>query len=108
MGSINNILSMIPGAGNALKGKEVDEKVFTRIEAIILSMTKKERENPNLLNGTRRRRIANGSGTSIQEVNRIIKQFDDMRKMMKGFNKGKLRNMLKGMNLPSNVMNQFK
>ncbi|TRZ65841.1 signal recognition particle protein [bacterium] len=107
MGSLSSILSMIPGASNALKGKEVDEKVFTRVEAIILSMTKTERENPDIINGTRRRRIANGSGTSIQEVNRIIKQFDDMRKMMRGFNKGKMRNMMKNMKLPSNLMNQI-
>jgi signal recognition particle subunit SRP54 len=99
---------MIPGVGNALKGKEIDEKVFTRVEAIILSMTEQEREKPNLLNGSRRRRIANGSGNTIQEVNRIIKQFNDMQKMMKKFSSGKMKNMMKQMNLPGNVANQFK
>ncbi len=108
MGSLSNLVSMLPGASNALKGKEIDEKVFTRLEAIILSMTRKERANPEILNGTRRRRIANGSGTSIQDVNRLIKQFDDMRKMMRGFSKGKMRHLMKNLNLPSGLMNQFK
>lgn len=107
MGSLNSLLSMIPGVGNAMKGKEIDEKIFLRTEAIILSMTKKERENPNILNGMRRRRIANGSGTTIQEVNRIIKQFDEMQKMIRGFNKGKMKNMMKNMNIPNNFLNQM-
>ncbi|MEI7485288.1 MAG: signal recognition particle protein [Ignavibacteriota bacterium] len=104
MGSIGGLISMIPGASKALKDKEIDEKVFNKIEAVILSMTYEERENPNVLNGTRRRRIADGSGSSIQEVNRLIKQFDDMRKMMKGFSSGKMKNMLKGMKLPPDIM----
>ncbi|HWQ82075.1 MAG TPA: signal recognition particle protein [Ignavibacteria bacterium] len=108
MGSIQNLVSMIPGASKALKDKEVDEKAFVRIEAIILSMTARERENPNVLNGMRRRRIADGSGTSIQEVNRLIKQFEDMKKMMKNFSTGKMKNLLKGMKLPPGVMNDFK
>ncbi|MCB0725443.1 MAG: signal recognition particle protein [Ignavibacteriae bacterium] len=108
MGSVSSLASMIPGVGNALKGKEIDEKVFTKVEAIILSMTLEEREKPNLLNGSRRRRIANGSGTTIQDVNRIIKQFTDMQKMMKKFNSGKMKNMLKQMNLPGNLANQLK
>ncbi|MCB0721817.1 MAG: signal recognition particle protein [Ignavibacteriae bacterium] len=108
MGSVSSLASMIPGVGNALKGKEIDEKVFTKVEAIILSMTLEEREKPNLLNGSRRRRIANGSGTTIQDVNRIIKQFTDMQKMMKKFNSGKMKNMLKQMNLPENLANQLK
>jgi signal recognition particle subunit SRP54 len=108
MGSISSLVSMLPGASNALKGKEIDEKIFTRLEAIILSMTKKERANPDLLNGTRRRRIADGSGTSIQDVNRLMKQFDDMRKMMKNFSRGKMRHLMKNLNLPSGMMNQFK
>jgi signal recognition particle subunit SRP54 len=107
MGSLNSLLSMIPGVGNAMKGKEIDEKIFLKTEAIILSMTKKERENPNILNGMRRRRIANGSGTTIQEVNRIIKQFDEMQKMIRGFNKGKMKNMMKNMNIPNNFLNQM-
>jgi signal recognition particle subunit SRP54 len=107
MGSLGNLVSMLPGVGNALKGKEIDEKVFVRTEAIILSMTYKERENPNILNGMRRRRIANGSGTTIQEVNRVIKHFDEMQKLMKGFNKGKLRNLMKKMNISPDALNQI-
>jgi|GEM_PF-1979462 len=102
MGSLSSLVSMLPGVGNALKGKDIDEKVLTRIEAVILSMTYEERENPKVLNGSRRRRIANGSGNPIQEVNRIIKQFEDMQKMMKNFNKGKMFNMMKKMNIPAN------
>ena len=108
MGSMSNILGMIPGVSNALKGKEIDNKIFLRLEAIILSMTKKERANPNILNGMRRRRIADGSGTTIQDVNKLIKQFDEMRKMMKGFNKNKMRNILKSMNISPNMLNQMK
>jgi len=107
MGSIGGLISMIPGASKALKDKEIDEKVFHKIEAIILSMTFKERENPQILNGMRRRRIANGSGSTIQEVNRLIKQFEDMKKMMKNFSGGKMKNLLKGMKLPPDVMNKL-
>lgn len=107
MGSIGGLISMIPGASKALKDKEIDEKVFHKIEAIILSMTFKERENPQILNGMRRRRIANGSGSTIQEVNRLIKQFEDMKKMMKSFSGGKMKNLLKGMKLPPDVMNKL-
>lgn len=107
MGSIGGLISMIPGANKALKDKEIDEKVFHRIEAIILSMTLKERENPQILNGMRRRRIANGSGSSIQEVNRLIKQFEDMKKMMRNFSGGKMKNLLKGMKLPPDMMNKL-
>ena len=75
---------MIPGMGGKLpKDAQIDEKAFTRTEAIIQSMTPLEREKPQILNGSRRLRIAKGSGTSVQEVNRLIKQFDMMRKMMK-------------------------
>jgi len=108
MGSLSNLVSMLPGAGAALKGKELDDKVITRIEAIVLSMTAHERENPALLNGRRRRRIADGSGNSIQEVNKVIKQFSEMQKMMRGFNKNKLGKMMKKMNIPGNLMNQMK
>ena len=84
---------MIPGVGKALKNVEIDDNAFKSIEAIILSMTKKERANPGLLDGSRRNRIAKGSGTSLQEVNRLLKQFDETRKMMRMVtkNKGKLR-----------------
>lgn len=107
MGSIGGLISMIPGASKALKDKEIDEKIFHRIEAIILSMTLKERENPNLLNGMRRRRIANGSGSSIQDVNKLIKQFEDMKKMMKSFSGGKMKNLMKSMKLSPEMMNKL-
>ena len=74
---------MIPGVGKALKDIDIDDNAFKSIEAIILSMTPKERQNPALLNTSRRMRIAKGSGTNVQEVNRLIKQFDQTRKMMK-------------------------
>ncbi|HAY34308.1 MAG TPA: signal recognition particle protein [Ignavibacteria bacterium] len=108
MGSLSGLLSMIPGAGKMLKNQEVDDKVLVKIESVIQSMTKKERENPNLLNGTRRRRIADGSGNSIQQVNRVIKQFEDMQKMMRQFSKDKGRGIMKKMKLPANFMNQLK
>jgi signal recognition particle subunit SRP54 len=108
MGSMSNILSMLPGVSNAIKDKEIDNKIFPRLEAIMLSMTKQERANPNLLNGMRRRRIANGSGTSIQDVNKLIKQFDEMRKMMRGFNKNKMRNIMKGLNISPNMLDRMK
>ena len=74
---------MIPGVGKAIKDMDIDDNAFKSIEAIIYSMTPKERTNPEILNGSRRQRIAAGSGTSIQEVNRLIKQFDETRKMMR-------------------------
>ena len=78
---------MIPGMGKALKGIDIDDDSFKPIEAIIKSMTPKERANPNVIDGSRRKRIATGSGTSIQQVNNLMKQFADMRKMMKTMNK---------------------
>lgn len=83
MGNVKELASMIPGVGKALKNLDMDDNAFKGIEAIIHSMTPMERENPEVLNGTRRKRIADGSGTSIQEVNRLIKQFDETRRMMK-------------------------
>lgn len=87
MGNIKDLMGMIPGMGKALKDIDVDDDSFKPIEAIIKSMTPKERENPDLINGSRRQRIAKGSGTSIQEVNNLMKQFEQMRKMMKTMNK---------------------
>lgn len=87
MGNIKDLMGMIPGMGKALKDVDVDDDSFKPIEAIIKSMTPKERENPDLINGSRRQRIAKGSGTSIQEVNNLMKQFEQMRKMMKTMNK---------------------
>ncbi|MGH2575802.1 MAG: signal recognition particle protein [Ignavibacteria bacterium] len=101
MGSLSQIVSLIPGADKILKGKEVDEKPLKKVEAVITSMTLAERENPNILNGSRRKRIASGSGTTIQDVNKIIKQFFEMQKMIKQMNRGKFSNILKGFNIPN-------
>jgi len=108
MGSLSSLISMIPGANKLLKTQEVDDSVLSKIESVILSMTKKERENPHLLNGSRRRRVADGSGNSIQQVNRVVKQFGDMQKMMKQFSKDKGRGLMKKMKLPANMMNELK
>ncbi len=87
MGNIKDLLAMIPGMGKALKDVDLDDESFKKVEAIILSMTPEERGNPELLNGTRKKRIATGSGNTVQEVNQFLKQFDDMRKMMKTMTK---------------------
>ncbi|MDR2586400.1 MAG: signal recognition particle protein [Prevotellaceae bacterium] len=84
MGNIKDLASMIPGMGKTLKNVDIDESAFKGVEAIIMSMTPLEREQPSILNGSRRKRIAFGSGVTIVEVNRLMKQFDEMRKMMKG------------------------
>lgn len=95
MGNLKDLASMIPGVGKAIKDLDIDDNAFKSIEAIIYSMTPKERSNPEILNGSRRERIAKGSGTNIQEVNKLIKQFDQTRKMMKMMtqNKGKMPKM---------------
>ncbi len=89
MGNIKDLAAMIPGMGKALKNVDIEDDAFKHIEAIIHSMTPDERNDPSLLNGSRRKRIANGSGTDIQEVNRLIKQFAETRKMMKMVSQGK-------------------
>ncbi len=104
MGPLSSVVSMLPGIGSKLKDAKFDDKVITKLEAIILSMTEQERINPAILNGSRRRRIANGSGTSIQDVNKLIKQYEEMKKIMKGFSKGKMRDLIKGMNLPKDIL----
>lgn len=91
MGNIKDMLSMIPGMGKAIKNQDIDEKSLVHLEAIILSMTPKERANPAILNGIRRKRIAEGSGTSIQEVNQLVKQLEEMRKIMKKMNTSSLK-----------------
>ena len=91
LGNLKDVASMIPGMGKMLRDVEIGDDVFKRTEAIIGSMTPLERENPEILNARRRERIAKGSGTSMAEVNRLIKQFDDMRKMMKMVSGGKLK-----------------
>jgi signal recognition particle subunit SRP54 len=83
MGNVKDLMAMIPGVGKAVKDLDIDDNAFKGIEAIIKSMTPEERSNPGVLNGNRRKRIANGSGTSVQEVNKLLKQFDETRKMMK-------------------------
>lgn len=97
MGNIKDLMGMIPGMGKMMKDVDIDDTAFKGIEAIIQSMTAKERNNPELLNGSRRKRIATGSGTTIQEVNRLIKQFEDMRKMMKMFSNGQAQKMMRNM-----------
>jgi signal recognition particle subunit SRP54 len=87
MGNIKDLMGMIPGMGKALKGLDIDDNSFKPIEAIIRSMTPKERQNPDIIDGRRRKRLADGSGRNITEVNNLMKQFDDMRKMMKQMNK---------------------
>ena len=97
MGNIKDLMSMIPGMGKAIKNLDIDDDAFKEVEAIILSMTPKEREDPKILNGTRRKRIALGSGTDIQEVNRLVKQFEETRKMMSMMAKGGSKNMMQMM-----------
>ncbi len=87
MGSLKSLLGMVPGVGSAIKNADVDEKQLVVVESVIQSMTKKERTNPKILNGSRRKRIARGSGNTIQDVNRLIKQFEQMQQMMKMMNK---------------------
>ena len=102
MGSISDLVGMIPGAGQMMKNVELDDDAFKPIEAIINSMTKEEKRNPDILNGSRRKRIARGSGTKVRDVNDLIKQFEQMKKMMKSVTgSGSMGNLLKGMkNLP--------
>lgn len=103
MGNVKDLLGMIPGMGKALKDVDIDDDAFKGIEAIISSMTPLERENPSVLNGNRRKRIAAGSGTDIAEVNRLIKQFEDTRKMMKMVSGGGGKNALKAMRNMKNM-----
>jgi signal recognition particle subunit SRP54 len=99
MGNIKDLMSMIPGVSSVIKDLDIDNNSFAPIEAIINSMTPKERSNPDMIDGSRRKRLAAGSGTSIQQVNNLMKQFDEMRKMMKKMNQmqasGKLQKMMK-------------
>ena len=96
MGNLKDLAGMIPGMGKAMKNIDIDDDAFKSIEAIIHSMTPTERNNPSVLNGTRKKRIAEGSGTNIQEVNRLIKQFDETRKMMRMVSQGKNMNRMMG------------
>jgi len=102
MGNVKDLMGMIPGMGKELKNLDIDDDAFKGIEAIIYSMTPDERANPVILNGSRRKRIAVGSGTSIQEVNRLIKQFNDTKKMMKMVTSGGGKNAMKAMRANKN------
>lgn len=100
MGNLKDLMGMIPGVGKAIKDIDIDDNSLKPIEAIIKSMTPTERENPDIINGSRKIRISKGSGTTVQEVNQLLKQFDQMRKMMKTMNKmGGAKRALQGMNL---------
>ena len=95
MGSLSSLLGMIPGVGAQMKNAQIDDNALVKVEAVIRSMTRDERSNPKILNGSRRKRIARGSGTSIQDVNRLLKQFNEMQKMMSRLSKGGGRSALR-------------
>jgi signal recognition particle subunit SRP54 len=98
MGNVKDLLGMIPGMGKAMKDVDINDDSFKKVEAIILSMTPHERSNPEVLDGKRKLRISKGSGNTIQEVNQFIKQFDEMKKMMKSMQKmSTAGRMIKGM-----------
>jgi len=97
MGNIKDLASMIPGVGKAIKDVDIDNDAFKGVEAIILSMTPEEREHPDIINGSRRKRIADGSGTSLPEVNRLLKQFEGTRKVMKTAMTGNIMQQMRGM-----------
>jgi signal recognition particle subunit SRP54 len=98
MGNVKDLMGMIPGVGKAMKNMEIEDDAFKGIEAIIQSMTPEERSEPKLLKGSRRKRLAKGSGTSIQDVNKLIKQFDQTSKMMRMMgDKKKMAKMMQNM-----------
>ena len=93
-------MSMIQGMGKMIRDMDIDDNAFKSVEVIIQSMTPEERANPDIINGSRRKRIAKGSGRDIQDVTRLMKQFEDTRKMMKLVNSGKAKNLVRAMNAP--------
>jgi signal recognition particle subunit SRP54 len=97
MGPLESVLSMVPGIGSAIKNLQVDEHALVRIEAMIQSMTPEERRRPDIIDGSRRRRIALGSGNELTDVNRMLKQFAQMRKMMKKISRGQINDLTKGL-----------
>ena len=100
MGSFSSILKMLPGIGNQLSNVEIDDKELARIEAMICSMTKEERRNPKVLNGSRRMRIAKGSGTTVQQLNKFMKTFEMTQSMMKNLKSPKkMKNMMRQMKI---------
>ena len=102
MGPLDDLIGMLPGANKikGLKDLKVDEKQIKHVEAIIQSMTKKEKINPEIINGSRKKRIAKGSGRTVQEVNRLLKQFEDMKKMFKQMSNMNVKGKKKGFKLP--------
>ena len=107
MGSMKDLVGMIPGVGKNIKDMDIDDNAFKSIEAIINSMTKKERENPKIIDGSRKKRIANGSGTDIATINKLLKQFKMMSDMMKKMSKGNTKGLMeKG--IPPELFNQLK
>ena len=109
MGSFASILKAIPGIGNKINESDIDEKEFVRIEAIICSMTKEERQNPKVLNGQRRLRIAKGSGTTVEQINKFMKSYEMTQKMMKEMtsNKGQMKRLMKNFNMDDMNMDDF-
>jgi len=97
MGPLSSVLEMIPGMGKAMRGADVSDDAFKHIEAIIQSMTPEERATPAIINASRRRRIAMGSGTTVQDVNRLLKQFNEMKKLMKRVTRGGMKNFMQDM-----------
>ena len=101
MGPLSQVIGMLPGMNRMPADVQVDDNALVRIEAVIQSMTPDERNRPSMINGSRRRRIALGSGTTVQEVNRLLKQFEEMQRMMKRFSKGGMKRAMQGMRLPT-------
>lgn len=101
MGPLSQVIGMLPGMNRMPADVQVDDNALVRIEAVIQSMTPDERNRPSIINGSRRRRIALGSGTTVQEVNRLLKQFEEMQRMMKRFSKGGMKRAMQGMRLPT-------
>jgi len=93
MGPLKNVVSMIPGLGKHMQGVDIDDRELARVEAIVLSMTSDERKRPEIINGSRRARIARGSGTSVQQVNKLLQARKQMQKMMKQMGQGKMPNL---------------
>ena len=101
MGSIKSLLSMLPGMDKQLRDVDIDDRQMLRVEAVIKSMTKKEREKPDIINASRRRRIAAGAGVKVEDVNKLLRQYEQMKKMFKQMNtKGGKRNLMRGMRMP--------
>lgn len=103
MGSLRDLVGMLPGMDKQMRGVQIDDKAFSKVESIILSMTKDERRNPKIINGSRRKRIAIGSGSSIQDVNKLLKQFEDMSKIMKSITSGKRSRFMSNFKMPQGL-----